>query len=1780
MRLSPTTILARLTAGALLLNVTAPAVLAAQGEGNPLKQNWRLAPELRPAMKGVPTVWRQAEADPTQYVDLTRKDPVPFAEGWTILNEQGRFRLLVSSAMEKAWRIELGERPTTVRRARLLVMLGEADIAHREPARAQARLDEAARIASPASPDRGLARFDSALSLFRQGRFALAKNAFRAAAMSRLRGVDAKIAALYARHAELCEGYHQQRERMGIPEPERLDPQCGMAALAVCLRGRHMPYDHADLARKVSFDGEGSSTADLQDALPKLGLVGRMVTADEEGLKKLPKPLVAFVEHDHFVAVVDADRTGVEYVCSDCGPWPGGPVRLSWKQWRAMEAGQFLAVAKRGTPEAMAIEELPTSKEQGTGHVAVASVRPQDAGAVAAAQRMLSLLGTSVIAQGNTPSPQAPLVCGTSAFCLHCLPGQILSLFGGGFSGSLFSTGDPVNLATGEEEYTAQTGFSVYNPTGPSVSFKPSYFSLANTTPNGFGRGWTHPYNMRIVVPSASMPIQLANGMQATLILPNSGRINFSVTVSNGNIGQYTGYQQYITTGGVPVSIEYDSGTHGFRVVFDDHSKWNFQYKSPGGGTGLAYYPTSIADRKGKTIGLTWSPMTCPNNIDVDRGGTPQSMGLTAITGSSGNLLTLAYAAGAGGRFASATDCFGRALLYNVLAKPTTNVPSASPQFADELTQVSQLVASNATSGPARFTYGYVNHNNRENAGLGDETIPFLATISVPSPTGTGMSTATIHYDDTNNATYGEVTDVVDANGNTATFSPGMVGTTPQPNSTRVKVKDAASNLVAQYDAYYDANMSATKRVNGAGQTVYTRSYSDSNAPYSPTDLVDGNGRSSSATYDRKGHATSRKSPKGTVTTLAYYNPSGVGGGVVPADLKSAQAYGHTKTEYDYVDNTGLPDYSNSPQPGAAANSGATVQTNYTYTLMGQAKTVATPGNDASSTKTWTYEYETDGAYTQPERFGQPIKVTDPLGHAAHYRYDAHGNLTSSKDALGNETTYDYTFDDRPFHTFAPHTGWGASCLTTTRTYLYTGGPLMDVNVSDEDFNTLRSSHLGYGAEGETLARTGSAEAVSLTYDASYRTKTVADGNAHATTYTYDTSGRLTKVSHPLASGANYDQVQFSDFDPVGHTTKRTDGNGQVANYTYGDGDGLLSEVNYVGHAADKVTLAYDDLDRVTASTDGAGSSGTVYDDLGNPTSGTRTYTGTPTQTFTYDYYSDGSRRTMGNVIGTWTYRYDAAGRYTSMASPAGTSSAYYYDNDWQSDRVLPNSVQTTYEYTQAGALRHQYTNRYGAGGTTAYSDYLVNYRDGMFNPTDVAYSVAGNVGSTGYVDYTYDAKNRLTGEQSSRFGGYAQNQTFDGAGNPATVNGVSAAGYYTADNQWRRPDLPGVYDGNGAPTTYNGPQEFDVEGRLTKASFSGSAAFSAGYRADGLRAWKASGPGTGARTYFYYDRGEPVLELDASGAWRATNAFAPDGLVGRLATGASSWAYYAFDLQGSAAQRLDGGGNVTSATGYDAWGASWRYDGAPSDPFAYDARWGYYRDAETGYCLCGHRYYDTLGRWVTRDPIGFAGGVNLYGYCGGNPVGRVDPSGLQMTAGAANPDDSISVAAFDAAAQATEAAQAAEGALAGEAAALEGAATAGAGVPAGAVPPLDEDPVPSTSTQPWNRPGGQWPDSHSDISNAYGPPRLIPDGADYPGRNKMRWDLGSGWNITCESHAYDGWMDPGNPAWERHYFTHSHLNGPGGVHLGGFIAGDPLPNAGPFTVGGAATIPSTSTDP
>jgi RHS repeat-associated protein len=94
-------------------------------------------------------------------------------------------------------------------------------------------------------------------------------------------------------------------------------------------------------------------------------------------------------------------------------------------------------------------------------------------------------------------------------------------------------------------------------------------------------------------------------------------------------------------------------------------------------------------------------------------------------------------------------------------------------------------------------------------------------------------------------------------------------------------------------------------------------------------------------------------------------------------------------------------------------------------------------------------------------------------------------------------------------------------------------------------------------------------------------------------------------------------------------------------------------------------------------------------------------------------------------------------------------------------------------------------------------------------------------------------------------------------------------------------------------------------------------------------------------------------------------------------------------DIQGSFIGTLDAASGTLTKFGYQTYGespsttSSFRYTGQRIDP-------------ETGlYYYRGRMYSTVLGRFPQPDPIGYAGGSNLYAYVGNDPLNRFDPSGL-----------------------------------------------------------------------------------------------------------------------------------------------------------------------------------------
>ncbi len=109
--------------------------------------------------------------------------------------------------------------------------------------------------------------------------------------------------------------------------------------------------------------------------------------------------------------------------------------------------------------------------------------------------------------------------------------------------------------------------------------------------------------------------------------------------------------------------------------------------------------------------------------------------------------------------------------------------------------------------------------------GEGTEQVPFLHTITVPSPTGTGNATATINYTTDGICT---VSSLVDANGNSRNYS------ATDANHTKVTVKDPLNNVVYAYTVGFDGNMSGTTTTDGINIIHNTNVYASPNTVLHP----------------------------------------------------------------------------------------------------------------------------------------------------------------------------------------------------------------------------------------------------------------------------------------------------------------------------------------------------------------------------------------------------------------------------------------------------------------------------------------------------------------------------------------------------------------------------------------------------------------------------------------------------------------------------------------------------------------------------------------------------------------------------------------------------------------------------------------------------------------------------------------------------------------------------------------------------------------------------------
>lgn len=692
-----------------------------------------------------------------------------------------------------------------------------------------------------------------------------------------------------------------------------------------------------------------------------------------------------------------------------------------------------------------------------------------------------------------------------------------------------------------------------------------------------------------------------------------------------------------------------------------------------------------------------------------------------------------------------------------------------------------------------------------------------------------------------------------------------------------------------------------------------------------------------------------------------------------------------------------------------------------------------------SQGRVWTIHFNEDGAITRKrdplggeERFEYDanLNVTryvDKRGNSTRFTYDARGNiltvtdaaggvttltyepvhnrLTSLKDALGATTTYEYDARGNLVRITDPtgatmrwtHTSRGQRSSHTdgagaTTTYAYDAAGNL-VQVTDP---LGRTATFTYDAAGRVLTATDRSGAVTTyEYTDLDRPARITDTAGNVTTYTYDTVGTLAALMDAAGHSTTYEHDAFDRlvkrtdplgrfetfaWDAKGNLTRHVARSGRATDFVYDAMSRLLRKTT----ADDVVNFTYDLQGNVLSAADTDSSTVYTYDALNRAaTVRSRALFGAqPDVVHTYAYDTAGRLRSVTDSLGGSTvYSRDPAGRLATVTTPSGQTIGLSHDGRGRLRRILyPNGLATDYALDGAGRLGGVATG-FPSGAQLGAIQYAYGLDD----------QVATQTWQGAPTTYGYDAIRQLTG-------GGAETYVYDPVGNRVSSH-LSAAYLHDAGNRLLQDDdFVYTYDDDGNLATATARSDgavtryvFDGANRLVRIEHPTGAASTYRYDGWGRRIAKETG---GVLTRYVYGFSDILLELGSSGAVTAryTHGDQLDQPLSMQRGGADY--YFHADALGSIRLVTDATGAVQNSYDYDAFGNfTQRVEGVPS-PYGFTGR---EHDAESGLYFYRARYYSPrLGRFVSEDPVGFAGrDVNLYRYVANDPLNHADPSGL-----------------------------------------------------------------------------------------------------------------------------------------------------------------------------------------
>ncbi|MGW5006296.1 RHS repeat-associated core domain-containing protein [Streptomyces parvulus] len=614
-------------------------------------------------------------------------------------------------------------------------------------------------------------------------------------------------------------------------------------------------------------------------------------------------------------------------------------------------------------------------------------------------------------------------------------------------------------------------------------------------------------------------------------------------------------------------------------------------------------------------------------------------------------------------------------------------------------------------------------------------------------------------------------------------------------------------------------------------------------------------------------------------------------------------------------------------------------------------------------------------------------KTTDPLGHERSRTWGPDNNVTSAVDGMGvgstpgNTVKFDY--DD----SFNPKTATQPTGAQSTMAWTQKAGGHYPETLTSAGGDKVTN---GYDTSGNMMSQTDTttgSDGAKWTYDYNPKSGTMdcdglpgqrcsaTDPEDNKTSFTYDSKGNLTTVDRPSAQ----EDVTFT-YDALGRTDTVTDGRGVETVYTYDKRDRLKTQTS----DGKLTTFVYDADGNIRSRTSPAGASVYTYDEQNRER--TRTLPAGGSSSVTYD--EAGNVKTATDAGGTLAYDYNDANQLITLTQPGGAKTSYGYDkNGDRTTTTYPGGTEQKTDYDKSSRAEKIEVRNGGSVLSTITYDYQKSGRDSdkIHKRTTDGAALA----------YTYDTKGRLTKAVETKDGsttaGWAY--CYDKAGNmtgrstgtslPACDNAQSVREYNNANELTSLGGNTGFsYDGDGneisaaSPTGARSAAQWTPYTQLSALTASGTAS-----------AYGYAGLDNNDRL----TRGSSTFTNAAIGMTREnTTGFVrePSGTLTAMTSGGASQ-YYLTDVQGSVIGLVDATGKRTATYSYGPYGEA-RTTSGTNQPYRYT---GTYLDS-SGLYKMGARYYDPqLGRFTQPDPSGKES--NLYAYAAGDPVNRVDPSGL-----------------------------------------------------------------------------------------------------------------------------------------------------------------------------------------